>query len=469
MSLPISRQQVQAMAPDASVCKAGSALATLGKWVSLGINQQTLWGECKGSGKKPYQAQVELSSYLSRCSCPSRKFPCKHVLGLLFLWADQAAPLTSESIAPLWAQEWIKERQERAAKKQEKIEKKVQAIAQDPDSQLQLVAKREKVRWKKIADGAQELQRWLIDQFQHGFANFSPAHCSEWRTMAARMVDAQAPGLSRMLMNALELLQAGHGKQQRAIEQLGLIQVLLTATLRQEELFPLLRADVRTALGWPMDKEEILSGVQKHGVMIKDSWLVLGEIISPTTDTRLMERRVWLYGKNSGQYALLLDFAFQSKGFELRWQNQRNYQATLHYYPSQVPLRAFVVERHLESDTQDCWPKISFQKNVDHVSTWFAMIPWLTCIPILLPDVKIIPNAGKWNLQTELGLFNLEIHESDAWTLLAFSGGAPLDVFAEWNGYELTPLSAQIAISVSEAKAGKRQERWLQTHCMMVV
>ena len=51
-----------------------------------------LWGLCAGSGKNPYQTIVDLSGPAYKCSCPSRKFPCKHALGLLLNWANGSVP-----------------------------------------------------------------------------------------------------------------------------------------------------------------------------------------------------------------------------------------------------------------------------------------------------------------------------------------------------------------------------------------
>ncbi|OMI32995.1 hypothetical protein SPAR_43686, partial [Streptomyces sparsogenes DSM 40356] len=80
-------EQVLALAPDAASRKAGSKLATPGPWSGAGAHGGGVWGLCAGSGGKPYQTVVDLDGPAYRCSCPSRKFPCKHALGLLLLWA----------------------------------------------------------------------------------------------------------------------------------------------------------------------------------------------------------------------------------------------------------------------------------------------------------------------------------------------------------------------------------------------
>ncbi|MGB8191873.1 MAG: SWIM zinc finger family protein, partial [Chitinophagaceae bacterium] len=79
----LSEEQILALAPDESSKKSGKELSNASKWVSKGANETALWGECKGSGSKPYQTQVDLANIAFKCSCPSRKFPCKHGLGLL--------------------------------------------------------------------------------------------------------------------------------------------------------------------------------------------------------------------------------------------------------------------------------------------------------------------------------------------------------------------------------------------------
>ena len=83
-----SREQVIAAAPDASSVSAAQKLARPGPWSQAGANDLLVWGQCQGSGKNPYQVSVDLAEPAYRCSCPSRKFPCKHALALLLLWAD---------------------------------------------------------------------------------------------------------------------------------------------------------------------------------------------------------------------------------------------------------------------------------------------------------------------------------------------------------------------------------------------
>ena len=81
-----------ALAPDASSRRAAAGLAGPSSWSCAGAADGLVWGLCAGSGKDPYQAVVDVAGPSYKCSCPSRKFPCKHVLALLLAWANGTVP-----------------------------------------------------------------------------------------------------------------------------------------------------------------------------------------------------------------------------------------------------------------------------------------------------------------------------------------------------------------------------------------
>src|SRR5213082_3012500 len=83
-------EQVTALAPDASSAAAAKKLATPAAWRGLGQSAAALWGECQGTAL--YQVRVALADLTAKCSCPSRKLPCKHSLGLLLLLAATRPP-----------------------------------------------------------------------------------------------------------------------------------------------------------------------------------------------------------------------------------------------------------------------------------------------------------------------------------------------------------------------------------------
>lgn len=89
--MTLNAHQILAHAPDAASAKVNSQLTAPHHWSNLGPSQIALWGECQGSGKNPYRTQIDLNGPAFKCSCPSRKFPCKHGLGLYLLRAADSA------------------------------------------------------------------------------------------------------------------------------------------------------------------------------------------------------------------------------------------------------------------------------------------------------------------------------------------------------------------------------------------
>jgi hypothetical protein len=69
------------------------------------------------------------------------------------------------------------------------------AVLADPAA----AAKRATVRVERVSAGLEELDRWLSDQVRGGLAGFERTGYYHVDHMAARMVDAQAPGVASLL------------------------------------------------------------------------------------------------------------------------------------------------------------------------------------------------------------------------------------------------------------------------------
>src|SRR5262249_49072205 len=257
---------------------------------------------------KPYQTQVDLKGPTFKCSCPSRKFPCKHGLALLLMKASDAGLFAKNTSAPAWVNEWISKRSEKAEKK----EQKDKAPAAPVDAAE--AAKRIQQRWTRMTSASDELQRWLGDQVRRGLAALGDAQRGEWKTMAARLVDMQVPGLAQRVVEAADVIGRGSDWPERMLQRLGMLQLAVDALSRPESLDDDLKSDLRWALGWPMEKADVLESGEK----VRDTWLVVGQV-TEERDDRLTERRVWLQGQDSGRRALLLEHAFAGKGFEQSW------------------------------------------------------------------------------------------------------------------------------------------------------
>uniref|UniRef100_UPI000594E1BB SWIM zinc finger family protein n=1 Tax=Nocardia niigatensis TaxID=209249 RepID=UPI000594E1BB len=103
MTTAWTADHIGSLAPDTTSLTAASKLR--GKWSGTGLRDTALWGLCQGSGSRPYQTIVDLSGPAYKCTCPSRKFPCKHALSLLLSWSAGDVP-AADTIAD-FAADWL--------------------------------------------------------------------------------------------------------------------------------------------------------------------------------------------------------------------------------------------------------------------------------------------------------------------------------------------------------------------------
>jgi hypothetical protein len=423
-------ERVTALAPDAESVKSGKGLSTAIKWSNLGGNEQALWGECKGSGSKPYQTRVDLSSVAFKCTCPSRKFPCKHSLGLMFLYAsDQELFPCMEP--PGWVTDWLTSRADRAEKRTEKATREVEI---DPAAR----AKREAKRADRVADGLQELEQWLLDLVRSGLATAPQKPWSFWDKMGARLVDTQVPGLARKVRELGAIVSTKSDWPRRLLEKLCELQLAIDAWRKRDSLPEPLRADIDAVLGVQMRKEEVIAS----GEGIEDVWHVWGRTLDEDADGMRVQR-AWLVGQNSGRRTLILDFAHRTQTIENALPAGTVFSGKLVYYPGSVPLRALVVS----NSTQDAAFSSAHVGQIDEeLGRWRKSVsanPWLPELPLLLRDVTIQRRAeGQWELVasngTSLPLVDTQVR---LWQLLAISNAQPAVVFGTWNGEAFTVLS----------------------------
>lgn len=430
------RDQIIALAPDAASAKAAQELTTPRKWVTLGGGETALWGECQGSGAKPYQTAIDLSEPAFKCSCPSRKFPCKHGLALFLLYSQNTDAFTKPTAAPPWVQSWLDSRAKRQSAKVETANNATPAPVNEAAQ-----AKRAAARSEKVAAGIAELTLWLKDLIRTGFAEAQSQPDSFWQTMTARLIDAQAPGLATQVQTLGRLIISGEGWAGRVTEAVGKLFLLLGAYQRLDGLPPLLQQDVRTLIGWYQPSEEVLSGEPVQG-----RWQVLS--VSLEKEEALFSQRVWLRQTSSDRYALILNFAHESQrqSLDAFWRVGAEVEATLYYYASSTPLRAIATAVKTVAPIATLTDPLTIAGALARYRQGVAQNPWLTRYPLLLADVAVHYTAssnGKttWFLgQEQSALLPLSRRAKNQWLLLSITGGAPAHCFGEWLEDGFLPL-----------------------------
>ncbi|MFC4492692.1 SWIM zinc finger family protein [Streptomyces ovatisporus] len=460
-------EQVMTLAPDAASGRAGSKLAGPDRWPESGSGEGAVWGLCRGSGSKPYQTVVDLGGDGEpgfKCSCPSRKFPCKHALGLLLLWTGNQAGADGQA-PPEWAGKWLEGRRERAARKaagSHGRSRNGDGAAADGSAGAdtagvgrpadpEAARRRAERRIGRIAAGAAELEERLADLLRGGLAEADRHGRTAWEETAARMVDAQAPGLAARIrdLGALPASAAGGrtegpggGWPGRLLSECALLHLLNRGFLALESLPEPLAATVRTRVGLTVDSSELLADETARA---RDEWLVLAQ--RDTDEGRLTARRTWLYGRATERPALLLSFAPSGRRHEVSLPVGSSVDAELAYHPGARPLRAALGERY-GSASPGCAPPGGTV--TDALAGYGAALcddPWLEAWPSVLTDV--VPIAEKDGSIVQLadaaGDFALPVAPGTSpgalWRLMAVSGGHPVTVFGECGHRGFAPYT----------------------------
>ncbi|WP_255954135.1 SWIM zinc finger family protein [Streptomyces odontomachi] len=433
--------QVLALAPDAASRKAGSKLGAAGPWSDTGGDEGAIWGLCKGSGSKPYQTVVDIAGSTGpayKCSCPSRKFPCKHALGLLLLWTG-ADDWGSAPEAPAWAEEWLTGRRKRAAEKPAAPARRDQGAPADPAAQRRADIRAQQ-RAERVSAGATELEQRLSDLLRGGLAGAEQAGYGLWEETAARMVDAQAPGLAARVRELGPVATSGPGWPLRLLEECALIHLLDQGWLHRSDLPPGLATTVRARIGLPTPAD---------GPTERDQWLVLAQY--DTADTKLTTRRIWLYGTGSGRTALLLSYGAAGRPPALALPVGLAFDAELSAHPGPAQLRAELGERFSAPVPTAARPSaVTTSEATARYGTALRDDPWLDSWPVTLGPVipAPLPDGSGWQLADADGGLAVPITASapaappGLWRLVALSGGAPVTVFGECGHRGFTPLAA---------------------------
>jgi hypothetical protein len=435
--MPWTAEQVLALAPDASSANSGKGLANPRKWQTLGTNAQCAWGTVQGSGKNPYQTSIDLSGPAFKCSCPSRKFPCKHGLGLFLILAQQPVAMT-ERTPPAWTTEWLAKRIEKEEKKTPKpASHETPPEPKAAEQAAAAAARRAASRETKMTAGLAELGTWLEDLVRSGFACLPGKPSNFWQGQAARLVDAQAPGLARRLSRLDGITSRGDRWPTTLLREAAWLHLAREGWSRLPTLPEATQADLRATIGFTGDQEEVLA---QTGV--RDQWLVVGQRIEE--DERLRTQRTWLFGANSKRPALCLSFsAAPSQPLDISLTPGTTVDADLVFFPSAWPLRALVKRRHgLSEACQPTLPHATITLAIASAAEAFAANPWIERLPLALAAVIPIRHPHGWVVRdASAQVLRLAVSEPKAWTLCALSGGHPIALAGEWDGDELTPLS----------------------------
>ncbi len=447
--MSLTTAAIENVAPDQASLKAASKLVSPAKWPERVVSADgtLIWGACQGSGANPYLVVVDLRDLGTKCSCPSRKFPCKHALGLMLQFSESAGDFGPGDV-PEWVTDWLGRRRKTATAPTAASGSKSLAAAQvgateppvNPKAEARKAAaavKRAATTQTAITDGLAEMEGWISDQLRTGLSELLNDITARCRRIASRLVDAKAGALAERIdgIPSRVLALPTKDRPDALIAELGKLIIISRAWGNGDAPDPSVR--------------RVITGAENRDVLLADpsslrhtgGW----EVLASRDETRrdgLIARSTWLIALNGDgpQFALLQDFFPASMGKQgAAFTPGDQFQATVVFYASRYPLRAQIVERRPVEQQQD-WPEIATQADtLGRFSRALVDEPWLTELPILLPAGRLAMSGKSLWWQGEDTVLPLASERIENTVL-----GAELYQSAVlWNGHNANLLAAQ--------------------------
>ena len=223
----LTESYVDSLALNSSAIKNGKDLVKKNSFPLLCQSEDgtIIFGDCKGSGKDPYRCSVDVAKEgnpVFRCSCPSRQFPCKHNLGLMYAYTSGK----TFTIAPV--PQDIVDKREKAEKREEKKKEPL-----DPDAPVAKRKTNKSALMKKIAaqlEGISIAEKLILQLVQSGLGSLDKKALQTAEEQAKQLGNYYIPGVQTALRDLTLQLRAQEDRETvytNVIEQLTTLQALI--------------------------------------------------------------------------------------------------------------------------------------------------------------------------------------------------------------------------------------------------
>ncbi|WP_046228211.1 SWIM zinc finger family protein [Paenibacillus dauci] len=287
MGLELTEAYIDGMAPNAAAIKNARGLIQKRKLVQLNrtADDTLLFGECAGSGKSNYVCSADFiqpDKPVTRCSCPSRQFPCKHALAIMYAYA------AGESFAVAEVPEDIVSKREKIEKKEEK-QTQTAAQEQDPVKAAKKKATSKNALKKKVQaqlDGLDALEKLLLTLIRDGLGTIDAKTVKMINEQVKQMGNYYLTGAQNELRRLALLLAEKNNREQHytyIIAQMTRLHALIQKGRRhlQAKLDdPELALDAESTIEEWLGHAWQLSELQEYGKMTEQAELIQLSFIS---------------------------------------------------------------------------------------------------------------------------------------------------------------------------------------------
>ena len=232
--MELTEQLILLQAPNPAAAENGRKLSKKGSFSALKRTQDgTLyWAECAGSGKNPYRVSIDWTNPdapTCRCSCPSRQFPCKHALGLMFEQLE-GKPFEEAEIPEDIAEKRAKQAA-RAAKKE---------AAEEPSKPKRTNAAARKKKLTKQLEGLDMAEKMVDSLLSSGLGTLAGSSAQTYDKLAKDLGSCYLTGpqtaFTRIAL-AVRTVQKEPEKAEGAYAEALRILVALRSTIKKSRVF----------------------------------------------------------------------------------------------------------------------------------------------------------------------------------------------------------------------------------------
>ena len=206
----ITEQQITALAPNAAAAANGKKISKSGGFIKLykSSDDTFFMGECKGSGKSPYVTSADYADPAKpvfRCSCPSRQFPCKHSLALMY---EMMADKTFEPCEI--PEDIVRKRSKIAAKNapekspEELTPEEAAKLAKKKASAAKTARKAKAAKLEKQLEGLELCEKAVKELISAGLGTMSGTSLSAYQNLSKQLGDYYLVGPQKLVNKLID-------------------------------------------------------------------------------------------------------------------------------------------------------------------------------------------------------------------------------------------------------------------------
>lgn len=227
----ITEELIRSLAPNQNAISNAQKISRTGGFVTLyqTENKDLIFGECKGSGKSGYHTSADFSgdTPVFRCSCPSRQFPCKHSLAIMYEW------VSGKNFEVAEVPEDIARKREKITKRKEKAKEEEKKGPKKP-SKTSLAAAKKKLQ--KQLEGLALAETFVTDLLNRGVSSINGSSSASYKKVAKQLGDYYLPELQAIMLEIITVAEElSEQPDDRELNRLVMLCVRLSSSVKKSK------------------------------------------------------------------------------------------------------------------------------------------------------------------------------------------------------------------------------------------